>query len=234
MTNLLINDLKDHIVPIMYGEENAPKGNDVLLEQWGDCYVGYAVVFQQIEGLEINRLKKDGLEMMGITMDELRDLAYKNLQQKDPVIFTEMVNIFTGTAGIMPTDFSNLGNLEIRNMYVLTTKSKTYGAAAVLLDGILESISDAFGTGVYILPSSVHECIILSSEFVPDIDAHLKMVRDINRSEVEPEERLSNSVYVYDRDLGRVRRYSDGEYFELNGDLCEHQLGNSGDITTLF
>lgn len=58
-------------------------------------------------------------------------------------------------------------------------------------------MSDKLGTDLYVLPSSVHEVIVISTQ-AGEPDDLQEMVQEINNSEVAPEERLSDSVYKFD------------------------------------
>ena len=51
---------------------------------------------------------------------------------------------------------------------------------------------------VYVIPSSVHETLIVPKTYVDDLEGLQKMVRDINEREVRPEDQLSNNIYEYD------------------------------------
>ena len=78
-------------------------------------------------------------------------------------------------------------------MYVVTRKGSYCGASAVLDAGVQHKLSEIFPLGCYILPSSIHECLAVSSDMDPNMLAH--MVHDINRSEVAEQDRLSDHVF---------------------------------------
>ena len=77
-------------------------------------------------------------------------------------------------------------------MYVLSNRSRSYGAAAILYKGRLE------GIGEY-LPSSVHEVIIIPQSAAPGQEELSDLVTEINTTQVDAEEVLSNHAYYYDR-----------------------------------
>lgn len=89
-------------------------------------------------------------------------------------------------------------------MLVLSNQQNFYGAACILYDGVLQQLADLNRTNYYILPSSVHEVILLPQE-MNEYPYELKsMVKEINRTQVEPEEILSNDVYFFDRLSGKI------------------------------
>ena len=84
-------------------------------------------------------------------------------------------------------------------MYVLSNQERIYGATCVLYPGLLEEFSKELGCSLWILPSSVHEVILIPDQGGEDVEKLKKMVSEINRTQVEEEEVLSDSVYYFDQ-----------------------------------
>ena len=78
-------------------------------------------------------------------------------------------------------------------MYVVTTKGSYCGASAVLDAGIQQKLCEVFPEGAWIIGSSIHECLAVSSTMDPHMLA--QMVHDINRSEVAEQDRLSDHIF---------------------------------------
>lgn len=89
-------------------------------------------------------------------------------------------------------------------MNVLSNRRRQYGAAAMLYPGVLQTIADSLEASLYILPSSVHEVIIMPDTGQEDPDFLKEMVAEVNATQVLPEEILSGSVYYYDREKREV------------------------------
>ena len=68
----------------------------------------------------------------------------------------------------------------------------------MLYPGLLQSIAEATRSSFYILPSSIHEVLLIKEDNSMDARELQSMVMDINQSEVAPHEVLSNQVYFYD------------------------------------
>lgn len=86
-------------------------------------------------------------------------------------------------------------------MYVITNKQNLYGAVCILYPDVLKDVAQKLDSDFYVLPSSVHETIAVPAENL-DINhaSSLKaMVREVNQSELTPEEVLSDNVYYYCR-----------------------------------
>lgn len=83
-------------------------------------------------------------------------------------------------------------------VYVLSNKKRLYGASCILYPRILEEMASGRGRGFYILPSSIHEVILLTDMEAGRGDALRKMIREVNASHVAPEDVLSDNLYYYD------------------------------------
>ena len=90
-------------------------------------------------------------------------------------------------------------------MYILSNQHLTYGAAAMLYPGELEKFAEKKECNLFILPSSVHEVLLLPDRGEENLGFLMDMVRKINREEVSEEEILSDSVYYYDREKKEIR-----------------------------
>lgn len=86
------------------------------------------------------------------------------------------------------------------DMYILTNHRRRFGAAEILDKKTLRMVADKVGDGFIVLPSSVHETIILPPKDETRYGWFADMVREVNDTQVDEEERLSYHVYVYSRD----------------------------------
>lgn len=84
-------------------------------------------------------------------------------------------------------------------IFVLTNQTKFNGAVYIIFNDILKSVSEKLNDNFYILPSSIHELIIVPEKCGMQKDELKRMVMDINRTELDPKEVLSDSVYYFDR-----------------------------------
>lgn len=93
------------------------------------------------------------------------------------------------------------GNFKMpEKMFVITNNKNRFGASAILNTLLLDEISDRLNSDLFILPSSIHECLVVSAE-CDAAEYFLHMVKTINSDEsiISPLEVLTNSVYRYDR-----------------------------------
>ena len=83
-------------------------------------------------------------------------------------------------------------------MYVLTNQSKTNGAGVLVQDGVLEKVGGMIGSDFYVLPSSIHEVLIVPDNGNMRLAELEDMVREVNATQVAPEDLLSDKVQYYD------------------------------------
>ena len=89
--------------------------------------------------------------------------------------------------------------------YVMTNSNYFYGAAGILRTDLLSKFAEEHDCDFYILPSSVHECLFIpDSEEIP-ADELREMVREVNATQVEVEERLSDEVYYFEKEIGKLK-----------------------------
>ena len=134
------------------------------------------------------------MSMWEISEDELHDIAIENMKRTQPSTITSMMDVLMGLSG------KELENLDLdtmdNDMYVLRTKDGFFGAAVLLDQEFMEEICDKLGK-VYVLPSSVHEVIIIP--WNPDIYPLdlADMILEVNESQVEVTDQLSDHAYIY-------------------------------------
>lgn len=90
-------------------------------------------------------------------------------------------------------------------MYILTNQQKLHGAACVLYPDLLVQISDGMDSDFYILPSSIHEVILLPDNGNESPEQLREMIEEVNSTQLEPEEVLSDNLYYFDRKARQVK-----------------------------
>lgn len=90
-------------------------------------------------------------------------------------------------------------------MYILSNRSGLSGAACMLYPDVLKDFADRMKANLVVLPSSIHEVLLLPDRGDQNYEELCRTVASINRTEVDPEERLSNQAYLFSRTTGRLR-----------------------------
>ena len=91
-------------------------------------------------------------------------------------------------------------------MYVLSNKSRIEGAACLLYPDLIKDFAEALGSSLYIIPSSIHELLLLPATNTDESGDIKEMIREINDTQVRMEEILSYSLYLYDKKVGKIVR----------------------------
>ncbi len=132
---------------------------------------------------------------IGITGHEALIMGQKNLEKMDFQI-QSMADIMRE---MMPADlYEMMPPMDGPEMIVVSSPSRIHGASALLDEKTLKSVHERIGGDFVVLPSSIHEiiCIPASEDMSPD-DLRA-MVREVNCTQVSPEERLSDKVFICD------------------------------------
>lgn len=89
--------------------------------------------------------------------------------------------------------------MEIPLMVVLA-KDNNFGATALIDEKFINGVGEYLKEDFYILPSSVHELLILPKSKAPEVEYLEEMVKTVNAdmSLVKKEDFLSNTVYQFD------------------------------------
>lgn len=161
------------------------------------------------------------VEQMDMTEENLYQLAVENTKRIFPPTLKSMNEIIKNMfiEDGMPEEVANLMISELpsnREMFVMSNNKGINGATAVLYENLLHQLAEDLGTDLYILPSSIHECIAVSTN-MGDPNSLAQMVNEVNMGQVLLSERLSNQVYYYDKDLRKISMATDTPNKRLDG-----------------
>lgn len=99
-------------------------------------------------------------------------------------------------------------------MKVVTTPNQNYGASVMIYSSAFMKLAEQFDSDLYIIPSSVHELIVVPvGSMEPEMIK--SMVVDVNREVVSPEEVLSDNVYYYNKSTGEIEYADSHEVLKL-------------------
>ena len=148
------------------------------------------LVKQDDDGIASAILRNGELAELNMNMDELFEIAKKNTERLFPMELMLM-------SSMIPFDENE--DLRFPRMYVLTNSRRINGATYMIYDEVLEKFADSINESFYIIPSSIHELLLLPSSDMFNIDNMKQTVRDVNECAVSEMDYLSDNVYYYDR-----------------------------------
>ena len=209
--------IKDRIdCRLINAETNSGYLKDKPFKQIEDLAVVYTVELGKNSDGIMNTVVTDGLmSSWGIDAEQLDKVAMENLEDSDTSRFSSMRDVLKNMMfPDMPDDdpmvASMLPPMEGPQMYVLTSDDKLYGAKYLADTGKLDEISEKLGCDLVVIPSSVHECIIIPNDGSMDRSVIEGMIHDVNSTQVPPKDILSEHAYMYDaqeHELMRADRY---------------------------
>lgn len=157
------------------------------------------VVGQDESGMQTILVTNKLLEQYGISEDQLHADAMENAPVFKPVQIRSMTEVL---AEMMGQDFAEDMGLPTPDvgdmMYVASTPGGNFGAGVITYPEFMDQASEKVGGDFYVLPSSVHEVLIVPDRGERSCAELESMVRDVNATQVEVEDRLSDKVYHYD------------------------------------
>ena len=159
------------------------------------------------------RIKNEYLDRWNITLEELHKQAVKNLmkfteEEMEPMVDVVLKILFEGN-----NEFKEEGTKFIREvnseseyseMHVLSTTSHIYGAVYMFYSSKIKSLADKLDSDLYILPSSIHELILIPVLENEEVETLRKMVNQVNEESVENIDYLSDNVYRFNRNTEEI------------------------------
>ena len=149
--------------------------------------------------------------MWGVKKEELIDEAINNCSKTHPAIVKPLAEIVQelGVAINTAGDAGNQNESDLlmcaNTMIVVSNDSKVYGAAVIVYPQMLKNMYKALGREYYIIPSSVHEVIVIRKNNEMQPQNINMMINEVNSSELAREDILSNHVYEYDSETEELR-----------------------------
>jgi len=195
----------------IHRESNADLLKDIPFIKWNDlAVVFYYALEDERFGQASITIRNSHLAMWGIDKEILYENAKSNMLRLKPEEILPIKQLIcefldrNEKRGIsrqemnLPEDCD--AAIEADSMiYVLSNRDRVFGAAALLYAGALKKLTKRLNKNLIILPSSVHEVLLVPDDGVTKKDFFKNMVKEVNDSQVDPEERLSYNVYYYDR-----------------------------------
>ncbi|MBQ7562377.1 MAG: hypothetical protein IJT16_00125 [Lachnospiraceae bacterium] len=181
---------------------NAGKNREFLQDhphrRIADLAIVYVLTLGEVLGTEASiQITNEMLQNWNITVEELHHIAIENSQTLFPLEASPMEDILAELTGISIMDEHSERNLGM-SMAVITNKKRMYGAVAILYDGVEDKVRRILQcTDFYIIPSSIHECICIPvDKDCISVEAITQMIREVNQTQVDPEEFLSDNLYI--------------------------------------
>jgi len=228
--NLSIEDflnfekMKNNIIFHVVGtKENESRLSDMPYRLENDMAIIYRIMAKKTaDGVVTTQITNQMMERLGVDESKLYEAALENTQREFPATFRPMNEVMKE---IMQRDFMDMGFNTLSDnddmelflealfqesmeemqeerlpLFVLSNDRGINGAAALFYPDMKEQIADQMNGDYFVLPSSVHEVLIVPNNGVTDYQELKDMVNEVNQTQVAPDEVLTGEVYSYDRE----------------------------------
>lgn len=184
--------------------------------------VFYLLVEQKQQQIASIRISYSFMEHIGLSEDELPDLADKNSRRLFPIYFapiTETICHFDGqdeNAYVfrekpgdddyeLQREFleSVIKEEAVSPFFVLTNANGINGATVMLYSNVLKQIAEVMESNLYIIPSSIHEVLVIPRGTFTKAEINA-MIKTVNETMIQKDEILSDHVYTYDPVLEQI------------------------------
>jgi len=187
------DNVKDKIfMRLVNYERNKTQFEDCPLVPYHDLAITFRYLVKNDEnGIASAIVRNKDLEEWDISNEQLYDIAKDNTRRLFPPELRRLDDM------LREYD-ENIDIPEDSGLHILTNQQHINGATYMVYEDIIKEFAQNNNSDVYILPSSIHEVLLLPAK--EDINkANLEeMVKEINEYVVSPLEYLSDTVYKYD------------------------------------
>lgn len=221
---------KDNIV---FQLVNTMQNEDMLETMPHRDFQDLSVIYRWVikvdeSGIQSTVVHDNLAKKLGMDEEQLFKAAVENTRRILPPVVKSMNDVLREmfTKDGMPPEMAEAMFGEIpqdRMMWVISNDRGVNGAISMLYEDQLHKLAEKLETDLYILPSSVHEVIAVSTDMGDPYEL-AQMVSEINMDQVDLDERLSNQVYHYDKDLRKLTLATDTPNKRLDGIVAEPQL----------
>ena len=226
----ILKDASERVVfQIINTQQNKSFLEKVPHREFQDLSIVYKVIISaDKDAVQSSKITNEFAKRLGMSEEQLFKCAAENTRRLFPPVVRSMNDIMREMFARdgMPQEIAEMMIAEIppeQTMWVISNEKGINGAASMLYENELHELAESLESDLYILPSSVHEVIAVSSDMgSPEMLA--QMVVEVNMQEVSLDERLSNQVYHYDKDLRKLTLATDTPNKRLDGIVAEPPL----------
>lgn len=176
-------------------EKNQEQLKECPYERFHDLAITYRwAAYRSRDGMASAIIRNKDLAMWGISREQMMEDARENTRRIFPPVIRKIESVIP--VKVEECDIP---------IFVLSNGDYMNGASAILYQEVLREFAQRMESNLYILPSSIHEVILLRENDAKDTEELAYMVRETNRTVVDREEILSDHVYYYDLMKDEIR-----------------------------
>lgn len=203
--------VKDKIVMQLI---NAQKNEELLRKIPHRTFADLAIIYNVVisndySGAATITVHNEHMRYWNISENEIYALAIEN---SNFLLSSQIISMKDMILQMIPEDLRDLYAEEMdfdsipqnMQMYIVTNKTDISGASAIIYSNELEKMAEKIGTDLYILPSTIHEVIAISTN-IGGKEEFESLVKEVNETQVNENEQLSDSVYIYKKETKEIK-----------------------------
>lgn len=160
----------------------------------------HLIATQSEDGIGSIRITNQLMQEMGLSKQELHTLAMENTMRMYPPTLKSMSEVMGELLFGIPSQPKEMNrDLPEDTIYVLSNVMGINGASTLLYPKLQEEIAESLGSNYYVLPSSIHEVLVVPDHGKMEQQELLNMVKEVNVTCVATDEVLTDNVYHYDQ-----------------------------------
>ena len=202
-------------IEVVSKEANAEMLDKIPHQDMEDMAVVYRFVLgASDDGRSTILVTNNLIENMGVTPEQLHADAIANAPELRPAEIKGMSQVMFEMMGADQFEMFGMPvatDIRDEQMIVATVSDKTCGAGVIAYPNFMENVAQEIGCDFYILPSSIHEVLVVPDKGDMTLSQLQDMVREVNATQVAPNEKLTDNVYHYD---AKDHIFELGEKFE--------------------
>jgi hypothetical protein len=193
----------DIIFELVNTEKNEEKLQNIPHRKFEDLTIMYRLLRFGERGTACTKVDNEVAREMGLEEKQMFELAMGNTKRILPPVIATMNEIFLQLLvenGMVSDEFANslnFGNTSDDTVYHISNSKHLYGASFILYEDELHNLAEEIGSSLYIMLSSVHEVLALSTKTNNPckLEQLVKIINNMAANEDEEEEELSNRIY---------------------------------------
>lgn len=193
--------MKDTLaMEVVSAEKNAAILETVPHKEIEDMAVVYRFVLQDVgQGPSSILVTNQMIENYGVSPEQLHEDAVKNAPEIRPMVIEGMAEVLAKQMGVEDVEMLGLNMPpDQEQMYVASVEGNVHGAGVLAYQDFMDKAAERAGGDFFILPSSIHEVLIIPDNGTFDLKHLEAMVKEVNATTVDPSDQLTDNVYHYD------------------------------------
>lgn len=192
------------IFQVINYEKNAERLRTIPHIRYLDLAIVFCCLIRMENGKNATALiHSEHLQLWGVDFDTVKKQAFDNTPRLLPAYIQPITDAIHDLVAcnpsldrLLPDSFGQTGS----SLFVLTNETQVFGAACMFYPKLLQEFAESLDQDLYILPSSIHEVLLLPVDRRTGDEYLSALVRSVNSEQLPPGQLLSDTIYFYSRE----------------------------------